>query len=168
MIEQLLQNLINALNANTAALLGEDAPPGTAPADPNAATAPKRGRGRPPKESAEASASTASATPAPASTPASAAASPASPPAPAPAAAPTPAPAVAVAGSQPTFKQTADVLVLMCEKVSRDAAVALLKQFGASKVPELKPAQYGDFIAAAQAQINAATQAPPAAGAGLI
>jgi len=55
----------------------------------------------------------------------------------------TTAPAVAV-GDVNT------AIIGLAKAKGRDAAVAVLQQFGVTKVPELKPAQYADVIAAAQ------------------
>lgn len=61
-----------------------------------------------------------------------------------PAAAPDDEPAATVEDVREATKQLA--------ALNRDAAVAVLKQFGASKVPEVKEADYGAFVAAAQAK----------------
>ena len=158
MIEQLLQALVDALNRNTAALTGAVGMLNGGTEVP-AAEAPPRGRGRPPKNppvdvAAVAVAPTATAT------------SPVAPPV--AAAAPASAPVASVSSPALTFKDAADALIALADGVSRDAAVALLKRFGASKAPELKPQDYPQFIAEANAQVAAKNVAPPSAGAGLI
>lgn len=100
----------------------------------------------------------------------------------APAATSTPpvAPVAAAAAATVPFKNVADALVLLAETknadgtTNRDAAVALLADFGAKNVPGLKPEQYADFIAKATAKAKSiadgatAPAAPaPAAAAGL-
>jgi hypothetical protein len=55
-----------------------------------------------------------------------------------------------------TSKMVADALVEVVTKKSRDAGVALLKEYDVAKASELKPAQYADFIAACKAAL-----APP-------
>lgn len=63
-----------------------------------------------------------------------------------PAAEPSDEPAATVDDVREATKQLA--------ALSRDAAVAVLKQFGASKVPEVKEADYGAYVAAAQAKVK--------------
>jgi hypothetical protein len=41
-------------------------------------------------------------------------------------------------------------IIALAKARGRDAAVAVLAQFGAAKVPELKPTQYAAALAAAQ------------------
>lgn len=142
MIEQLIQNLTDALNRNTAALTGEPVVPGA-----NAAPltdAPKRPRGRPAKGEQTDPVEPVAAVP----TQPAVATSPVAPPA--TAAAPVSPPA-ASASSVP-FKDVADSLIALAEK-SRDAAVALLSKFGATKAPELRVGDYAQFIAEARAQL---------------
>lgn len=155
MIEQLLQNLTDALNRNTAALTGEPVVPGA-----NAAPAPAaKPRGRPPKNVDGSAAEAATAHAAPAATPAPAAA---------PAAPVTAAAAAATAVAGPSFKEAADALIDLANIKGRDAAVALLAAFGATKAPELKPADYAAFIERAKYSVAPQAAAPASPGAGLI
>jgi hypothetical protein len=157
MIETLIQNLVDALNRNTAALTGEPVVPG-ANAAPEAAPKPRRGRPPAGGHAAEA------ASPEPVAavpTPAVASVVAVSP---APAA-PTATPA---APDQPTFKQVADKLIAVAEGVSRDAAVGLLAKYCAQRAPDVKVEHYAAFITDATALIAAKNAAPPSAGAGLI
>lgn len=96
----------------------------------------------------------------PAQQPASAPPAPTAPAASAPAASP---PAAAAAPKIPV-KDVADALIALVNAVSRDAGVALLAKYGATKVPELKADNYAAFIADAKAQMPG-TETP---GAGLI
>jgi hypothetical protein len=41
----------------------------------------------------------------------------------------------------------ADAIIDLANTVSRDAAVSVLKKFGAEKVPQLKPANFADVLA---------------------
>ena len=154
MIEQLLQNLTDALNRNTAALTGEPVVPGA-----NAAPAPAaKPRGRPPKNVDGSAAEAATAHAAPAATPAPAAAP----------AAPVTAAAAATAVAGPSFKEAADALIDLANIKGRDAAVALLAAFGATKAPELQAKDYAAFIERAKYSVAPQAAAPASPGAGLI
>lgn len=50
-----------------------------------------------------------------------------------------------------TAKEVADAVIGLANNVSRDAAVAVLTQFGVKVISELKPAQYADVLAAVKA-----------------
>lgn len=90
-----------------------------------------------------------------AAAPASAPATPKS--APAAAAAPTPPPPVAEAATQPepdaaiTFEDVKKAVITISSRkgLGRDAAVNLLKEFGAQRAPDVKPEQYQAFVAKA-------------------
>lgn len=78
---------------------------------------------------------------------------------PEPAATPEPKaePAAAAAEAEPkaqaeasTYQDAASAITKLSRAKGRDAAVALLAQFGASKLPEVKPEQFADIIAAAE------------------
>lgn len=59
----------------------------------------------------------------------------------------TAAPAAASSAAEPvTYDQVARA-ISAAVRVSREHVVATLKQFGAAKGPELKPAQYAEFLA---------------------
>lgn len=50
----------------------------------------------------------------------------------------------------PNYQATADAVTKLAREKGRDAAVAVLKEFGAAKLPDVKPEQFADVIAACQ------------------
>lgn len=52
-------------------------------------------------------------------------------------------------------------ILALAERDGRDAAVAVLKDFGVEKVPELKPTQLENFLKAVNAKLAAAPTAEP-------
>lgn len=63
--------------------------------------------------------------------------------------APTPAPE-AQAADAVTYQQAADAVTKLAKTKGRDIAVGVLKQFGAVKLPDVKPDQYAAVLAACQ------------------
>lgn len=51
----------------------------------------------------------------------------------------------------PTYQATADAVTKLARTKGRDAAVAVLTKFGAAKLPDVKPEQFADVIAACEA-----------------
>lgn len=49
---------------------------------------------------------------------------------------------------QPTYQETADAVVALSKAKGRGAATEVLAKFGAAKLPEVKPEQFADVIAA--------------------
>ena len=86
----------------------------------------------------------------------------------APAAAPVTAAAAATAVAGPSFKEAADALIDLANIKGRDAAVALLAAFGATKAPELQAKDYAAFIERAKYSVAPQAAAPASPGAGLI
>lgn len=76
-------------------------------------------------------------------------------PTPQPAAAPTPAPAAAANLAAPTIEQARKLVIELGQKKGRDAVMALLTKFGASKLPEVPPHQYAAVIADATTALAA-------------
>ena len=80
------------------------------------------------------------------------------------AAAPAAASAASAATSGgPTLQQVADAIIKVANTVSREAAVKILSDFGASKVPQIKAADFPAVLAAAKSACEA-----PSAAAGLM
>jgi hypothetical protein len=52
------------------------------------------------------------------------------------------------------YKTTAEAVTKLSRAKGRDAAVAVLKSFGADKLPDVKPEQFADVIAACQAAMG--------------
>jgi len=52
------------------------------------------------------------------------------------------------AAQVPTYQDTAAAITKLARAKGRDAAVAVLSNLGAAKLPDVKPAQYADVIAA--------------------
>lgn len=52
--------------------------------------------------------------------------------------------------SAPTYQDTADAVTKLARTKGRDAAVAVLSKFGASKLPDVKPEQFAAVIAACE------------------
>lgn len=52
-------------------------------------------------------------------------------------------------GKEPTYADAAAAITKLSKIKGRDAAVAVLAQFGASKLPDVKPEQFAAVIAAA-------------------
>ncbi len=50
----------------------------------------------------------------------------------------------------PTYQATADAVTKLARTKGRDAAVAVLKEFGAAKLPDVKPEQFAAIIAACE------------------
>jgi hypothetical protein len=72
---------------------------------------------------------------------------------------PTPAPVAPVAeatAGTPSYQDAAQAVTKLSRIKGRDAAVALLAQFGAGKLPEVKPEQFAEVITAANIAIGAA------------
>jgi hypothetical protein len=154
-IETLIERLITALDANTAARIGEveqandpGAPPNGAPS--GSPTSAPRPRGRPPKNAPQDTAG------------------PTAPPAEQVKVEVAPAAPEVAPTKGPSFSEVADKLIAVAETVSRDAAIKLLAQYGAAKAPDIKPAAYAMFIAAADGLLAAKAAAPASPGAGLI
>lgn len=79
----------------------------------------------------------------------------------APAAVTAPASAAsAAAGTGPSLQKIADAIIDLANTVSREAAVEILHQFGAEKVPQLKPQDFPAILIAVAAKKN-----PPATAA---
>lgn len=57
-------------------------------------------------------------------------------------------------GDVPTYQQTADAVTKLAKVKGRDAAVGVLKQFGAAKLPDVKPEQFGAVVAACAAAME--------------
>lgn len=121
-------------------------------AAPAPAEAPvKRGRGRPPKNAAPDAGGPTSAAAIPASAAAPVAAPPtAAPVAPEPAASPAAGAAAVPEAAQPSQADAQAALEAVFEAKGLVVAQGLLKQFGASRLREVKPADYAAFIAAAK------------------
>lgn len=75
-------------------------------------------------------------------------------PAPQPAAAPTP-PATAAAQPAVTIEAARAVVIELGQKKGREAVMALLGKFGASKLPEVQPHLYAAIVADGQAALAA-------------
>lgn len=56
--------------------------------------------------------------------------------------------------SPATYEDAKKVVLALSAKKGRTALEALLKDFGATKLPDVKPEQYGELIAAANAQLE--------------
>jgi hypothetical protein len=54
-----------------------------------------------------------------------------------------------------TYQDAAQAITALSKIKGRDAAVALLKKFGASKLPEVKPEDFNAIVAAANEQAQA-------------
>lgn len=83
---------------------------------------------------------------------------PAMPETPVPAAAPveeTAVPAVASPASGATYDEVKRAIVKLSGQKGRDQVLAVLGQFGAAKGPDLKPEQFAEFIAQADAAMAA-------------
>lgn len=50
----------------------------------------------------------------------------------------------------PTYQATADAVTQLARTKGRDAAVAVLNEFGAAKLPDVKPEQFAAIIAACE------------------
>ena len=50
----------------------------------------------------------------------------------------------------PTYQDTADAVTKLARTKGRDAAVAVLNEFGAAKLPDVKPEQFAAIIAACE------------------
>lgn len=50
----------------------------------------------------------------------------------------------------PTYQATADAVTKLARTKGRDAAVAVLNEFGAAKLPDVKPEQFAAIIAACE------------------
>lgn len=50
----------------------------------------------------------------------------------------------------PTYQATADAITKLARAKGRDAAIAVLAKFGASKLPDVKPEQFAAVIAACE------------------
>lgn len=64
------------------------------------------------------------------------------------------APASTAATEPATYQDAAAAITKLSRAKGRDAAINVLQQFGASKLPEVKPEQFADIIAAAEAAIK--------------
>ena len=65
-----------------------------------------------------------------------------------------PASTAATDAPAPTYKEAAEAVTALSRKKGRDAAIAVLKTFGADKLPDVKPEQFADVIAACQAALE--------------
>ena len=54
------------------------------------------------------------------------------------------------AADAPTYQATADAVTKLARTKGRDTAVAVLKEFGAAKLPDIKPEQFAAVIAACE------------------
>lgn len=54
------------------------------------------------------------------------------------------------AAAAPTYQATADAVTKLARTKGRDAAVAVLNEFGAAKLPDVKPEQFAAIIAACE------------------
>ncbi|AAR97700.1 hypothetical protein ACLRAE_12450 [Bordetella bronchiseptica] len=54
----------------------------------------------------------------------------------------------AAGDAAPTYQDTADAVTKLARVKGRDAAVAVLSKFGAAKLPDVKPEQFADVLAA--------------------
>lgn len=54
-------------------------------------------------------------------------------------------------GAAPTYQATADAVTSLARTKGREAAVAVLTKFGASKLPDVKPEQFAAVIAECEA-----------------
>lgn len=143
--------LLKALEAHTAALLAHAKALGEeVVADVESAV--KRGRGRPAKDSAAPAQTVSAAVTTTSVTPAT-------------------TPVVSTAASEPsapqaTLKQVADAIVKVCETVDggRDKIKAILAQFQATKVPELKPADFPAALAAVSKLLTPAAEQTATSG----
>lgn len=68
---------------------------------------------------------------------------------------PADAPAASPAANAPTYQDAAAAITKLSRTKGRDAAVAILTEFGAAKLPDVKPEQFADVIAAAEAAMGA-------------
>lgn len=57
-------------------------------------------------------------------------------------------------GEGVTYQDAAAAITKLSRTKGRDAAVALLSKFGAAKLPDVKPEQFADVIAAATAEMG--------------
>lgn len=62
----------------------------------------------------------------------------------------TPEPAPEKAPEQPTYQETAAAITKLSRAKGRDAALAVLAQFNAAKLPEVDPSQFSAVLAAVQ------------------
>ena len=62
-------------------------------------------------------------------------------------------PAVSPESAEVDMKSVSDAITHLASSKGREAAVAILKQFGAARVPELKASDYPAVLAAAQAAL---------------
>ena len=53
-------------------------------------------------------------------------------------------------GDAPTYQDTADAVTKLARVKGRDAAIAVLAKFGATKLPDVKPEQFAAVIAACE------------------
>jgi hypothetical protein len=159
-LEALLAENTEAVKALTAAILAQAAAPqssGAAHETPQAdlaePAAPKPARGK--ARAAAANAPTVpTATEAQAAAPAS---KPSAPPSPQPTSAQTPD---TPAANAPDYETAARAVTALAKACGREAAVAVLAQFGAARLPEVAPEQFAAVIAACgQAQEAAGAQA---------
>jgi hypothetical protein len=70
-----------------------------------------------------------------------------------------PASGTAPAADTLTYPDVQKITLELSKVRGREAAVACLKQFGATKGPELKPEQYAAYVAKARAALNGSAQA---------
>lgn len=157
-LEALLAENTEAVKALTAAILAQAAAPhqsahDAAQADLAEPAAPKPARGK-----ARAAAANAPTVPTATEVQAAAPASkPSAPPSPQPASAQTPD---APAANAPDYETAARAVTALAKARGREAAVAVLAQFGAARLPEVAPEQFAAVIAACeQAQEAAGAQA---------
>ena len=67
----------------------------------------------------------------------------------------TPSPAMDTAATDATYDDVKNAIVKLSGQKGRDQVVALLSQFDAAKGPDLKPEQFADFLAQANAAMAA-------------
>lgn len=67
-----------------------------------------------------------------------------------------PAPQASTAADAPvvTYKEAAEAVTKLSRTKGRDAAIAVLKSFGAEKLPDVKPEQFAAVVAACQAALG--------------
>ena len=67
-----------------------------------------------------------------------------------------PAPQASTAADAPvvTYKEAAEAVTKLSRTKGRDAAIAVLKSFGADKLPDVKPEQFAAVVAACQAALG--------------
>jgi ABC-type uncharacterized transport system involved in gliding motility auxiliary subunit len=63
--------------------------------------------------------------------------------------------APAASDSTATYQDAAAAITKLSRTKGRDAAVAVLQQFGATKLPDVKPEQFAAVVAAAEAALGA-------------